>query len=254
MPARWTIMLSIARFRESVAEDFAVDVAGSMLTVRVKRHHASRRYRLRYDAVAGELKLTMPPRQRIAPARDWVVSQVQWIAGQIAARPGGGTVVGLGSYLPWRDGQLLIDWRAEASRAPTIDGDRLVLGGPQSSVGPRVKRWLQAHARAEFDMRTRDMAIREGLPLTSVAVGDPRSRWGSCSSGHVIRYSWRLAMAPDAVRHAIVAHEVAHLAHMNHGPDFHALADRLGGSANAVSRAWLKANGAALHALRFDPA
>ena len=111
---------------------------------------------------------------------------------------------------------------------------------------------MQAQARAEFDASTRAMAAAEGLRLSSVSVGDPRSRWGSCSSSGKIRYSWRLAMAPDAVRHAIVAHEVAHLAHMNHGPDFHALADRLGGVANAESKRWLKAHGAALQALRFD--
>lgn len=245
-------MLLPGQSKPLVGEDFAVTVGDRTLTVRVKRHHASRRYRLRYDAAKAELRLTMPPRQRIGPARDWVQSQQHWVAKQVAARPAGNTAIGPGATIPWRGATLTIDWQPSASRTPQIGGDRLLLGGPEESVGPRVKRWLQAQARTEFDTRTRAMAAAEGLPLSSVSVGDPRSRWGSCSSSGKIRYSWRLAMAPDAVRHAIVAHEVSHLAHMNHGPDFHALADRLGGEANAVSKRWLKANGSALQALQFD--
>lgn len=245
-------MLLPDRSKKPISEDFSVTVGERTLTVKVKRHHASRRYRLRYDAAKAELRLTMPPRQRIGPARDWVQSQQSWVEKQMAARPAGATRIGPGATIPWRGATLTIDWQSKASRAPQIVGDRLLLGGPEESVAPRIKRWVQAQARAEFDARTRAMATAERLPLASVSVGDPRSRWGSCSSGGKIRYSWRLAMAPDAVRHAIVAHEVAHLAHMNHGPDFHALADRLGGAANAESKRWLKAHGAELQALRFD--
>lgn len=245
-------MLSIARSDSLAAEDFSVDVAGRGLTVRVKRHHASRRYRLRYDPVSGELRLTLPLRQRIAPARTWVADQGAWIEQQIRARPMGGTMVASGASLPWGDGRLTIDWSPDYPRQPAIDGDCLRLGGPMASVASRVRRWLQQVARLEFSERSRAMADAENLPLRSVSVGDPRSRWGSCSASGAIRYSWRLAMAPAYVRHAIVAHEVAHLAHMNHGPHFHALADRLGGRANAQSRAWLKAHGMMLHALNFD--
>lgn len=245
-------MLSLGRFKPLASEDFAMTVGDRTLTVRVKRHHASRRYRLRYDAAKGELRLTMPPRQRIGPAYEWVQSQQHWVAKQVAARPSGGIAVGPGASIPWHGEFLTIDWQAHAPRTPRLVDDRLLLGGPEESVAARVKRWLRAQARSEFDARTRAMAAAEELVLSSVSVGDPRSRWGSCSSSGKIRYSWRLAMAPEVVRHAIVAHEVAHLAHMNHGPEFHALADRLGGAANAVAKRWLKAHGASLQALQFD--
>ena len=73
------------------------------------------------------------------------------------------------------------------------------------------------------------------------------SRWGSCSAAGAIRYSWRLILAPEFVRRATVAHEVAHLVHLNHGPDFHALVERLLGADPRPARAWLKREGAALH-------
>lgn len=252
MPGRWSIMLSIARSDTPAAEDFSVVVADRVLTVRVRRHHASRRYRLRYDQRSGELRLTLPLRQRIAPARQWVADQGAWIAQQIVARPVSGTMVAAGTRLPWDGGWLTIQWSPDHPRQPVIDADCLRLGGPTTAIAPRVRRWLQQVARREFGERSRTMAEAENLPLRSVSVGDPRSRWGSCSASGAIRYSWRLAMAPEFVRHAIVAHEVAHLAHMNHGPRFHALADQLGGAANAQSKAWLKAHGMMLHALNFD--
>ena len=40
-------------------------------------------------------------------------------------------------------------------------------------------------------------------------------------------FSWRLIMAPAAVLDYVVAHEVAHLAEMNHSPRFWAVVQRL---------------------------
>jgi len=85
-----------------------------------------------------------------------------------------------------------------------------------------------------------------GRAVAQVRIGDPRARWGSCASGGRIAYSWRLILAPPSVRRAVVAHEVAHLVHANHGPDFHALLGQLDPTV-AASRVWLKRHGAALH-------
>ena len=41
--------------------------------------------------------------------------------------------------------------------------------------------------------------------------------------------SWRLILAPAEVRRYVAAHEVAHLVHLNHGPEFKALEARLFG-------------------------
>ena len=98
-----------------------------------------------------------------------------------------------------------------------------------------------------LDAETRAFAARAGTAIVRVGVGDPVSRWGSCSTGGTIRYSWRLIMAPDFVRQATVAHEVAHLVHMNHSPQFHALVETLLGRDPKPARSWLRREGAALH-------
>ena len=112
-------------------------------------------------------------------------------------------------------------------------------------------RWLKAQALARLETETRDLAAKAEVQVKRVGVGDPSSRWGSCSSSGTIRYSWRLIMAPEFVRRATVAHEVAHLVHMNHGPDFWSLCRDLCPRMEEAKR-WLKRNGTMLHALDFD--
>jgi predicted metal-dependent hydrolase len=52
-------------------------------------------------------------------------------------------------------------------------------------------------------------------------------------------------LAPDAVFDYVVAHEVAHLRYMNHGPRFWKLVARLTPERDGARR-WLKKNGDAL--------
>ena len=70
---------------------------------------------------------------------------------------------------------------------------------------------------------TAAVAALAGVAIKSVGIGDASSRWGSCSASGAIRYNWRLILAPPEVCRWVVAHEVAHRIHMNHGPAFKAL-------------------------------
>jgi predicted metal-dependent hydrolase len=63
-------------------------------------------------------------------------------------------------------------------------------------------------------------------------------------------YSWRLVMAPPEVLDYVAAHEVAHLAEMNHSPAFWAVVERLFPN-HAACRRWLRAHGQTLHQVSF---
>ena len=54
-------------------------------------------------------------------------------------------------------------------------------------------------------------------------------------------------MAPDEVRRSVVAHEVAHLRHMNHSADFYAWLDALFEGDRKSADHWLKAHGRGLY-------
>jgi predicted metal-dependent hydrolase len=96
-------------------------------------------------------------------------------------------------------------------------------------------------ARAELAPRARRLAAHIGRTVARVNVRDTRSRWGSCSGQRNLSFSWRLILAPEPVLEYVVAHEVAHLAEMNHGPRFWAVVESLA-PGSAGPRAWLKQN------------
>ena len=90
-----------------------------------------------------------------------------------------------------------------------------------------------------------------GRPHAGIVLRDTRSRWGSCTSEGNLMFSWRLIMAPPRILQYVAAHEVAHLAEMNHSPDFWAVVERLFPD-YGVCRRWLRENGDHLHRVRFD--
>ncbi|HNB07544.1 MAG TPA: DUF45 domain-containing protein, partial [Thauera aminoaromatica] len=60
-----------------------------------------------------------------------------------------------------------------------------------------------------------------------VSLSSAATRWGSCSTRSGIRLHWRLIHLEPALIDYVVAHEVAHLAEMNHSPRFWAVVERL---------------------------
>lgn len=212
----------------------------------IVRHPRARRMRLSVDPASGRARLTLPPRASLKAGMRWAAEHQQWIAAQQARLPEAVPFTP-GTVIPFRGRPVTIDWRADRPRRVMLDGDRLVCGGPEEGLARRLQNWLRREALALLSEETGDFAARIGVVIERVTVGDPRGRWGSCSNRGAIRYSWRLILAPDHVRRATVAHEVAHRVHMDHGRRFHALVAELFGGDPAPARAWLSANGAALH-------
>lgn len=219
-------------------------LAGAPLAVRTDR----RARRLRLRMTGGRLVLTVPAGMSRRRALAWAAGQEGW-ARDVLATALQPAPIEPGEDVPFRGAALRIVWRPELPRTVRRVGDRLELGGPESGVERRVLGWLRAEALALLTSETEACARRLGVALAGVSVGDPCGRWGSCSSAGAIRYSWRLVMAPDFVRAATVAHEAAHLVHMHHQPSFHALVRELLGADPAPARAWLRREGAGLHAI-----
>jgi len=202
--------------------------------------------RLKVDPRTRSVLLTVPRRMSERRALAWAADHAEWVAATLAAIPVGEPVVP-GGMVPYLGTPHRLDWEPSRRRRIEAEAGRLLAGGPAEGLEGRVLRWLKAKARERLEMETRALAAEAGARVTRVGVGDPASRWGSCSSSGAIRYSWRLILAPDFVRRATVAHEVAHLVHLNHKPAFHALVEQLLGEDPRPARQWLRREGAALH-------
>ena len=219
---------------------------GRVFPLEVKRA-AVRRMTLRLDLRKKAVRLTLPRFAPLAPALKWVEEKRDWVEAQLAQLPSQTPIV-RGLIVPLGDESLTLDWNESHSRRVTRDGTMIRVGGPVEALPGRLTRWLKRQALDRLEAESRAMAHYHGLPLTTVGIGDPSSRWGSCSSSGAIRYSWRLILAPDFVLKATVAHELAHLKHMDHSPRFYAfMAEVLGGDPKPA-RDWLKAHGRELHA------
>ena len=208
----------------------------------------AKRLRLRVDPRTGEVLLTVPKRTSRRHALAWAAGHRDWIEARLAEIPQPEPIAP-GGAIPYRGGKLTIDWHPSRSRRIALEGDRLVTGGPLDALESRILRWLKSQALALLSQESAELAAAAGASLARVGVGDPVSRWGSCSASKAIRYSWRLILAPDFVRRATVAHEVAHLVHLNHAPVFHRLVEKLLGEDPRPARLWLRREGAALHRL-----
>jgi predicted metal-dependent hydrolase len=65
------------------------------------------------------------------------------------------------------------------------------------------------------------------LTWTSIGFADMEHQWGSCTyTDGAIRIARRAASLPDWVLDYLLVHELAHLVHSDHGPEFHALENR----------------------------
>ena len=217
-----------------------------MSGIEVVRNARARRTRLSVDPASGRVRLILPRRAPVGPALRWAEQHGAWIATQQAKLPTPRPFEP-GAILPIAGEDVRLEWAEGAIRTVRRSGDALVCGGPIEGFAPRIARWLKAEAARVLAADTAHFAGKAGVSVEGVGVGDPRSRWGSCSSSGAIRYSWRLLLAPPFVRRSTVAHEVAHRVHMDHSPAFHALAAALDEGNPAEARHWLRTHGASLH-------
>lgn len=203
---------------------------------------SARRMRLRLDESRGLLKLTCPQRMSRRKALAWAGEQREWVEAQLARlQPAEPLAPGWSIPLEGQDIELV--WSPGEGRTPRLVDGELRCGGPETAFPKRVEAFLKRLALDRLSRETAEFAAKAGVSVRSVSVGDASTRWGSCSAERRIRYSWRLILAPPDARRYVVAHEVAHLSHLNHGAEFKALETKLFGGDIAAARALLRRAG-----------
>lgn len=205
-------------------------------------HPRARSMRLRLDERHTRLVLTVPRGTSRRTALGWAERQAPWVERQLQ-QIGPGEPFCPGGSIPLAGSELILEWDAALPRTPAISGNSLRCGGPIEAFPQRVERFLRSAARERLSEESAKMAEAAGVTIRSVSVGDARSRWGSCSASGALRYNWRIILAPPHLLRWLVAHEVAHRRHMDHGPGFKQLEARLYGGDIASARAELRSIG-----------
>jgi len=126
-----------------------------------------------------------------------------------------------------------VDYEATAStriRAIEICDTGLRVRGAiddHGRVRDALKRWLARRARATLVGRLDALSDRYQLPYAKATIRFQRSRWGSCSSRGTISLNAQLMFLPPDLVRCVLAHELCHIAHLNHGPGFRTLLEQL---------------------------
>jgi predicted metal-dependent hydrolase len=205
----------------------------------------ARRLSLRVSGIDGRVTVSYPAHASERQAMAFAMEKADWIRGQLARRPEV-VPVGPGVAVPV-EGRWLTVTPGTARGVRIGEGQLLA---PAARTGAAVGAFLKALARDRLAEASDRHAAALGRGFGRLTLRDTRSRWGSCSAAGDLMYSWRLVMAPREVLDYVAAHEVAHLAHMHHGPAFWAEVRRLYGDHRAA-RGWLRREGGALHRFRF---
>lgn len=215
--------------------------------VNIRRSTRARRISLRVSRFDATVTLTLPPRATVAQAMSFAQTQTEWLRAALERVPMVRRPL-FGQALPFRGRELVLT--PAQVRAPVVEGDRLLAPPDPAHLALRVETYFKHCARLHLHAASTRYAAALGLPFRKITLRDTRSRWGSCAADGSLSYSWRLIMAPEGVLDYVAAHEVAHLAQMNHSPAFWAVVARLRPD-YAPQRAWLKTHGNTLHAIRF---
>jgi predicted metal-dependent hydrolase len=209
-----------------------------------RRSSRARRVSLRIDPTGGAVVVTLPTRATRKAGMALLMGHADWVSDRLAALP---------EAVSFTDGAMVpicgIPHRIR--HAPTAKGGAFLLDqelhvtGAPEFLARRVRDFLRREALRRLSGLTIAKAGLIGIVPKRVTVKDTTSRWGSCAPDKSLALSWRLLMAPAFVQDYVVAHEVAHLRHMNHGPKFWSLVDELTPHTKTAIP-WLRAEGARL--------
>lgn len=75
-------------------------------------------------------------------------------------------------------------------------------------------------ARSYIPKRTAYFQTLTGGSYQRISIRDQKTRWGSCSSKGTLSFNWRLMLAPPDILDYVIVHELCHLTHMDHSPEF----------------------------------
>jgi len=220
-------------------------------------------YRVRESARARRVTLRVGPRRGVevvvprgfdpalvpdivAARRDWLEQQVARLEAQgwSPERPARPETLELRALTR----SVRLDTAHAPHKTPTLTlagPDRLLLSGDldlEDACRDKVLAWLKNEARLTLTPWLRDLSARTGLNFDRVRIRAQKSRWGSCSVRGTVSLNCSLLFLPRPLARHVLLHELAHVRHMDHSANFHALLAELDPEARAhdgaLSAAW----------------
>ena len=213
--------------------------------VQLRVSATARRLSLRVDAPKGVVLLIVPRRVSLTRAAHFAHENRSWIGRKLA---------GLPPPVPFADGAEvpvggvvhIIRHRPGMRGTVWIENQEIHVAGRIEHLARRLTDWLKAEAKRQILALIEHHAPVVGRKPSRVTLRDTTTRWGSCAPSGALAFCWRLILAPKEVMDYVVAHEVAHLVELNHGPRFWKLVRKLVSDVDGPKK-WLGDHGIRLH-------
>lgn len=170
--------------------------------------------------------------QRVQKRAGWIVQQQRFFTTYLPKLPPRRYVSGESHWYLGRQYRLRV-------RQAGADGVKMARGqinvglvdlSHQEKVRSLVTGWLRRRAEAVFGEVFKvclPLAERRGIQSEGFRIRKMANRWGSCTSGGHILLNPGLIVAPVPCIEYVVVHELVHLMHHNHGPDFYRLLNQM---------------------------
>lgn len=212
-------------------EDRQLTLDGGVVFYQWVRSRRRRHWHLVLDDRAG-LQVRTPWQADERDVEQLVRAQAGWIAKTLAAREARLSErppLGEGVRLPFLAEQLELRLGVGHRLRVSRRGDQLHVSGPsheETVVRRALEKWYRAAAADALGARVAHLSASTGLRPSGITIRSQRRRWGSCSSAGHLNLNWRLMLVGEDLADYVLVHELCHLRHMHHGPEFWALVGR----------------------------
>ncbi len=197
----------------------SVDIADF---IQIKHSKRARRLALRLDPKERVVNLVIPRGVSLRNAEAFARHHENWIEKCLMDLP---------HPVPFEDGNIVpvfgikrlitIDYNPDYNTTDIkLLRNEIRIVTNKEDPTPRLIRFLKSIAKEKLTEMSLEKAALVRRRVYGVSIKDTKSRWGSCSEDGKLAFSWRLIFAPPKAMDYVVAHEVAHLVHLNHGASF----------------------------------
>jgi predicted metal-dependent hydrolase len=222
-----------------------LQVGEEMVPLVIRRHQTAKRICLRYNPTSHAISLTLPRHTRVGDGLAFLMQKSEWLLETLREIPTRKQIKP-GVVIPLLGKRVRIKHDHDLEHAWIIRDDVLYVSGARDAFAQNLSDALREIATRTLSTLALRYAARLGRRIQRISVRDTRSRWGSCSTTARLSFSYRLIFAPKEVLEYVVAHEVAHLRHMNHSRNFWNCVAELCPDYEAA-KDWLKLHGKELY-------
>lgn len=230
-----------------LALPFQQDLHDIHPALRFRISDRAKRLALRLDPKTGAVFLVIPKRASMKKALEFASLYRDWIDKHATTLPDSIPFAdGVSIPVLGRDRVIRVAYDESLKRTSiTLTDNEILVSTNKDDPSQRITRFLKALAQEELTRIIREKSSFINKMPSTVQIRDTTSRWGSCSADGAISLSWRLILAPPMAMDYVVAHEMAHLIHMNHKSRFWALCEKLS-TDFSTGHDWMKTNGQGL--------